>query len=285
MTKGPDGNYTHTGSSTLLIDWLSKKLNFTYTYFSIPNNITKAKYGNMSDFGVIYNLLVNKEVDGSALPVVTNAERIKNVDFAYFIMSEPQVMVVPRRGEEPRLFAFIRPFQQSVWLSILFTMVVMVCLMTVLTIIHSRSLTNKFETRETTRLSIWQTASCYAIFVINIIANQGGSVPGSRLSFRILMGAWLLAAMVLVNSYSGTVVSYLTAPKMMPSINTLEDLAASEDVGVVLFDNSVIEQDIMEATSGTLKILGDQVRRYPNRKLNSIPQAITLLETGHYVPI
>jgi ionotropic glutamate receptor len=59
------------------------------------------------------------------------------------------------------------------------------------------------------------------------------------------MGAWLLAAMVLVNSYSGTVVSYLTAPKMMPSINTLEDLAASEDVGVVVFDNSVIEQDIM----------------------------------------
>jgi ionotropic glutamate receptor len=73
----------------------------------------------------------------------------------------------------------------------------------------------------------------------------GGSVPGSRLSFRILMGAWLLAAMVLVNSYSGTVVSYLTAPIMMPSINTLDDLAASEDVGILMVDNNVMGQQIM----------------------------------------
>jgi hypothetical protein len=59
------------------------------------------------------------------------------------------------------------------------------------------------------------------------------------------MGAWLLAAMVLVNCYSGTVVSYLTAPIMMPSINTLDDLAASEDVGILMVDNNVMGQQIM----------------------------------------
>jgi hypothetical protein len=59
------------------------------------------------------------------------------------------------------------------------------------------------------------------------------------------MGAWLLAAMVLVNSYSGTVVSHLTAPRMMPSINTLDDLATSENTGVIVIDNTLIAQDIM----------------------------------------
>ena len=29
LTMGPDGNYTHSGTSALLIDWLSAKLNFT----------------------------------------------------------------------------------------------------------------------------------------------------------------------------------------------------------------------------------------------------------------
>lgn len=65
-------------------------------------------------------------------------------------------------------------------------------------------------------------------------------MPGSRLSFWILMGAWLLAAMVLVNCYSGTVVSYLTVPIMMSSINTLDDLAASEDVGILMVDNNIM---------------------------------------------
>ena len=56
-----------------------------------------------------------------------------------------------------------------------------------------------------------------------------------RNAFRILAGFWLLiAAMVLVNSYSSIVISSLTVPKMKPSIDSLEDLAASEDVDVVL---------------------------------------------------
>lgn len=35
-------------------------------------------------------------------------------DFAYFMWAEPFTLVVPRPGEEPRLFAFIWPFQSSV---------------------------------------------------------------------------------------------------------------------------------------------------------------------------
>ncbi|EFX78830.1 hypothetical protein DAPPUDRAFT_320132 [Daphnia pulex] len=263
LTKGPDGNYTHTGISALFIDWLAEKLNFTFAYLFIPNNTLGAKYENMSEFAIIFSLLNNKEVDGSAVPAIATPKRKQLYDFAYFMFSDPHAIVV--------------------WLCILLAMVVMVCLLTVLSTIYSRFMpsTKFFKTNEPKR-SIWQTAGCYAIYVINIITNQGGSVPGSRFSFRVLMGAWLLAAMVLVNSYSGTVVSYLTAPKMMPSINTLEDLAASQDVGVIVLDNAVFAQDAMEATSGTLKILADQVRHHPDRLLNNIPKGITLLETGHY---
>jgi hypothetical protein len=57
-----------------------------------------------------------------------------------------------------------------------------------------------------------------------VIKFKGGSVSGDRFSFRILVGAWLLAAMVLVNSYAGTIVSYnLAINKMIPPINTMED--------------------------------------------------------------
>ena len=73
---------------------------------------------------------------------------------------------------------------------------------------------------------------------------KGGSVAIGRLSFRVLVGAWLLIATVLVNSYSGTIISYLTVPKMKPAINTFEDLIASEEVELILLADTVIEQQI-----------------------------------------
>ena len=85
----------------------------------------------------------------------------------------------------------------------------------------------------------------------------GNTVPGSRFSFQIIIGSWLLAAMVLVNCYSGTVVSYLTAPRMIPSINNFEDLAASEDVGVLVLDNTFIGQQIMVIKIRFLVIVTD----------------------------
>ncbi|XP_046452807.1 uncharacterized protein LOC124200581 [Daphnia pulex] len=227
LTKEPGGNYTHTGISTLLIDWLSKKLNFKYTYFYIPNNTLEVKYGNVSEFVILFRLLTNKEVDGLAVPAIATTQRkkpwISHTSYGQILTPLWCLDEEKSLGSLPSLDHFKNQYKRV-----------------------------------------------------------GGSVPGSRLSFRILMGAWLLAAMVLVNSYSGTVVSYLTAPKMMPSINTLDDLAASEDVGILMVDNNVMGQQIMDAKSGPLKILGDQVRRNPSRLLKNMLQVETLLETGHY---
>lgn len=72
----------------------------------------------------------------------------------------------------------------------------------------------------------------------------GGTDPIRQWSFRLLVGGWLLAALVLVNSYSGTVISFLTVPRMKAKINTFEDLAASRDVGMILYRDIIITQQI-----------------------------------------
>ena len=41
-------------------------------------------------------------------------DRKEDVDFTYAIWAETIDLVVPRPGEESRLFAFIRPFQPKV---------------------------------------------------------------------------------------------------------------------------------------------------------------------------
>jgi hypothetical protein len=42
-------------------------------------------------------------------------------------------------------------------------------------------------------------------------------------------GVWCLTMVVLVNAYTGTLMSYLTVPKLRPIVNTLEELAASSE--------------------------------------------------------
>ena len=77
-----------------------------------------------------------------------------------------------------RIFINNSPILIQVWMFIFFSMLVVVFLLTLLTAIHYRLVrSNKSDT--TTSISsqfpIWQTASNYAMYVINTITNQDNS--------------------------------------------------------------------------------------------------------------
>jgi len=60
----------------------------------------------------------------------------------------------------------------------------------------------------------------------NVIINKGDWSRWKQLSFRILLGSWCVAAFVLVNAYSTTLISNLTAPKLTPVARSYEDVAS-----------------------------------------------------------
>ena len=115
-----------------------------------------------------------------------------------------------------------------------------------------------------------------------------------------------MCAMVLVNSYTGIVTSSLTTPKLKPSIDSLEELAASKQIAVLIrFDTSLGEQILVnskflfriknhspkniftvsfvqKATSGVYKVLGDQARRNPDQIVGDPFKLSAKLETGRY---
>lgn len=53
-------------------------------------------------------------------------------------------------------------------------------------------------------------------------------------STQVLVAGWCLATFVLVQSYTSCLVSNLTAPRFIPLINTLEELANSHDITLVM---------------------------------------------------
>lgn len=90
---------------------------------------------------------------------------------------------------------------------------------------------------------------CYSWTISSLIMQTcwflGGREAYERNSFRILAGFWVLGAMILVNSYSGTVISSLTLPISLPPIRTLEDLVESREVSLIGRSDLYIYQKIM----------------------------------------
>jgi hypothetical protein len=55
-----------------------------------------------------------KNIDGITPCFYLTMDRVERFDFTTFIWSEGFRLIVPRSGEESRLFAFIGPFQPMV---------------------------------------------------------------------------------------------------------------------------------------------------------------------------
>lgn len=77
------------------------------------------------------------------------------------------------------------------------------------------------------------------ILLVNIkyelFYSQGNYVRRTYVnSLTLLVAFWLLGISVLIFSYSSIVVSSLTAPRLKPSINSYEDLAASKEVTLII---------------------------------------------------
>lgn len=108
---------------------------------------------------------------------------------------------------------------------------------------------------------------------------------------KILAASFLLMATVIVNCYSGNLMSALTVPRLKPAINSLEELAASKDLVLTVNVKSVFAETILvskmklsvfecgdthriiqllilfahiqNSNSSTFKAIGDAMRRKP----------------------
>jgi len=58
-----------------------------------------------------------------------------------------------------------------------------------------------------------------------MIKTKGAWDRSRKLFYRILLGSWLLATLVLVNAYSSLLISYLTIPTLKPAAKSLDDIA------------------------------------------------------------
>ncbi|KAK4002271.1 hypothetical protein OUZ56_004111 [Daphnia magna] len=260
LTQGANGNFSYVGSTPNIIYWMAEKFNFTYTFFPV-DSAESAKLGSVQ---AGLNQLIKKEVDISTLCIVPTLERAQYMEFSYPVAIESYKFMVPKPGEESRLFGPVRPFQYPVWGCLFISLISVLVAFTISAWCYSRwnPMPTDYAHGAWDKLSI--KIGNYAMYIASTCTNQGQGMNAPQNSFRILAGVWLLAATVLVNCYSGTLMSSLTLTKFKATINSLEDLAASQELTMTASANSVMAETMLNANSTTLKAIGNAMRRNPD---------------------
>lgn len=69
---------------------------------------------------------------------------------------------------------------------------------------------------------------------------QGDYLSESKVPFIVGVGSWLLAASVLVYGYSSIVVSSITLPNQMPTVNSFEDVVSHPDISLIIRTDTFI---------------------------------------------
>jgi len=72
--------------------------------------------------------------------------------------------------------------------------------------------------------------SLYYLFFSMVIYGKGSTTPQEVHGFtlHVMVSLWLLSMVVLINAYIGTFAARMAVVKLEPTVNTLEDLAASK---------------------------------------------------------
>ena len=69
----------------------------------------------------------------------------------------------------------------------------------------------------------------------------GGHCKQKRLSFRLVVGIWALAAFVFVQAYTATLFLYVMAPITSPLINSAYDVAENKDINMLVKKGGTFE--------------------------------------------
>ena len=81
---------------------------------------------------------------------------------------------------------------------------------------------------------------------------SGESYRSGHRSFGILAVFWCILSLVIVNSYSSTLISYLSVFYKSPDIKSFETLAANSETKLLTLKGTFLETDVLVITKRQL---------------------------------
>ncbi|XP_076295813.1 ionotropic receptor 93a [Lasioglossum baleicum] len=273
ITISSTGEKTYEGLVFDVVKHLGKKLNFTYTVIAPELNKTanswvasrfdklgdKVKGMTMSNTRQmpqeVIELVRQKKVLLAAVAYTVNEDGKNAINFTVPIYVQTYSFLTARPRQLSRALLFASPFTEQTWACLAVSTIIMG---PILYMIHKCS---PYSTQTSGLNSSFQCVW----YVYGALLQQGGMYLPQSDSARFLIGVWWLIVMVIVATYSGSLVAFLTFPRMDASILTVEDLIGRRDRMTWGFLNgSFLEVYLQNAEETKYHILLARAEKYNN---------------------
>ncbi|KAI9551422.1 hypothetical protein GHT06_021755 [Daphnia sinensis] len=249
-----------------MVLWLSKRFNFTFTLVEPPDRTFGAVINNTWN-GMI-GMTINRDVDFVAGPVIPSEARAQVIDFSVSYLDEPAACLIPAPTlDENKWTAVFKPFHYDVWLIAIVSLVSVAVASWMTMNLYWKWCYDRSDSRGSLRYVL--SFDQHVLSALALFFSQGqNTATRAPHSNRIAISSWCLMSTVLVYAYSSCIISYITIPKSHLLVNSIEELANSKILQVATHKNSFFETTLLQSSSGSLKLLGDSLRKNPENSFS-----------------
>ncbi|XP_022252075.1 glutamate receptor U1-like, partial [Limulus polyphemus] len=223
-------------------------------------------------------MVIRKEVDLAASSITMTDKREAVIDFTIPFFQESSTILLPRMRQQSDIFSFVAPLEWEVWLWMFFSLfLVSMLIYAVNRQVHHVTIPYPQYTAQL--FSQWYRPLWYNI---GALLQQGGFMPLLH-SSRILLMAWLLVVLVVMNLYKGTLIAFLTIPKTYKFADSLEELASQNMIKWTFLKNTAYEALFSKnSDSEVMRKIGKPFDENPDEFVSTSREGVERVLTGKY---
>ncbi|XP_017844834.1 ionotropic receptor 93a [Drosophila busckii] len=254
ITKNSRGEITeHKGIVMEILKELSRALNFSYNL----HDVTSPEFENYNNQNLnesdelvgsltyripyrIVELVQNSKFFMAAVAATVDEPHKKPFNYTQPISVQKYTFILRQPDEVSRIYLFTAPFTLETW-GCLFGIITLTAPM--LYVVNRLVPLQELQIR-----GLCTIKGCFW-YIYGALLQQGGMYLPRADSGRLVVGFWWIVVIVLVTTYCGNLVAFLTFPKFQPGIDYLSQLFSHKEVTQYGLRNGTFFEKYTETTS------------------------------------